>query len=299
MLKNFQIQALFFAFLAAIFNAFVGIFSVFLFKNGFASFEIAFYKCFIASLILLAIVIYMRKLSALLAFIRQKFVVLLVLAFFGFFMLYHFETAAYTSMSVANVVFVLFGVSMIITFICEALNARRFFEFKELLAMFFALLGLWIIFLAEGGTLENFTHLKGLLNAFLAGFGYALFLFFTRKFKLGFGLIPLCALLFIGSLYLIFPLFGASLNSSLSFESFILLLALAFLPTIGGFYCTTRALSLAKANSVQLIELSEPVFAMIFGALFLSQSISFLQILGGVFILFAIFVCEIKTIVSK
>lgn len=42
-------------------------------------------------------------------------------------MLYHFESAAYTSMSVANVVFVLFGVGMIITFICEALDVKRFF----------------------------------------------------------------------------------------------------------------------------------------------------------------------------
>ncbi|ECR1522799.1 DMT family transporter, partial [Campylobacter coli] len=204
----------------------------------------------------------MRKLTTLLAFIKQKIFTLLLLAFFGFFMLYHFESAAYTSMGVANVVFVL--------------------------------LGLWMIFLAEGGTLENFTHLKGLVNAILAGIGYALFLFFTRKLKLGFGLIPLCALLFIGSLYLSIPLFGANLNLNFSLESLILLLALAFLPTIGGFYCTTRALSLAKSNSVQLIELSEPLFAMFFGSLFLAQSISFLQILGGVFILFAIFVHEFK-----
>ncbi len=185
-------------------------------------------------------------------------------------MLYHFESAAYTSMSVANVVFVLFGVGMIITFICEALDVKRFFHLNELLAMVFALLGLWMIFLAEGGTLENFTHLKGLVNAILAGIGYALFLFFTRKLKLGFGLIPLCALLFIGSLYLSIPLFGANLNLNFSLESLILILALAFLPTIGGFYCTTRALSLAKSNSVQLIELSEPLFGMFFGSLFLA-----------------------------
>ncbi len=50
MLKNPKFQAFFFAFLAAIFNAFVGIFSVFLFKKGFMSSEVAFYKCFVASL---------------------------------------------------------------------------------------------------------------------------------------------------------------------------------------------------------------------------------------------------------
>ncbi len=109
--------------------------------------EVAFYKCFVASVILFVMLIYMRKLTILLAFIKQKIFTLLLLAFFGFFMLYHFESAAYTSMSVANVVFVLFGVGMIITFICEALDVKRFFHLNELLAMVFALLGLWKILL--------------------------------------------------------------------------------------------------------------------------------------------------------
>lgn len=42
MLKNPKFQAFFFAFLAAIFNAFVGIFSVFLFKKGFYEFRSSF-----------------------------------------------------------------------------------------------------------------------------------------------------------------------------------------------------------------------------------------------------------------
>ena len=63
MLKNPKFQAFFFAFLAAIFNAFVGIFSVFLFKKGFMSSEVAFYKCFVASVVLFAILIYLRKFS--------------------------------------------------------------------------------------------------------------------------------------------------------------------------------------------------------------------------------------------
>ena len=90
MLKNPKFQAFFFAFLAAIFNAFVGIFSVFLFKKGFMSSEVAFHKCFVASVILFAILIYMRKLGALLVFIKQKNFLILVFGFFGFVMSYYF-----------------------------------------------------------------------------------------------------------------------------------------------------------------------------------------------------------------
>lgn len=72
MLKNPKFQAFFFAFLAAIFNAFVEFLAFFFFKKGFMSSEVAFYKCFVASVILFAILIYMRKLGALLVFIKQK-----------------------------------------------------------------------------------------------------------------------------------------------------------------------------------------------------------------------------------
>ncbi|MBO6225193.1 MAG: DMT family transporter, partial [Psychrobacter sp.] len=47
---------------------------------------------------------------------------------------------------------------------------------------------------------------------------------------------------------------------------------LAIFPTILGFYCTASALTYLPASKVQVIELSEPLFAMFFVWLILHES---------------------------
>ena len=72
------------------------------------------------------------------------------------------------------------------------------------------------------------------------------------------------------------------------------LIALAILPTIGGFYCTTKALTFLEANKVQLLELTEPLFATLFSYIFLREVISNIEFLGVFLILFAIYISEYK-----
>ena len=43
------------------------------------------------------------------------------------------------------------------------------------------------------------------------------------------------------------------------------LLALAALPTILGFFCTTKAIEYLKPSQVQALELTEPLFAALLG----------------------------------
>ena len=287
-------KAIFYATLAALCNAFVGIFSVLLFQANFTSFEVAFLKCLLAGLILLLYLSFLKKFKDLLILIKKHFKVLLVCAFFGFFMLYHFESAAYVGMSVASVVFVLFASSLFCAFLCQCLYQKRFLNAKETISLILAFIGLTLIFISEGGSLQDFSNVKSLIQAILAGFGYGLFLFFTKYFNLKTGFLGLCALLLIGSFYLAFPmLLNAHLNFNITLENLSLLLTLALLPTIGGFYCTIKALSLTNANSVALIELSEPIFAMILAFAILAQSPSLFQILGGLCILVAIVFHEI------
>ncbi|HGA5942127.1 TPA: EamA family transporter, partial [Salmonella enterica subsp. enterica serovar Saintpaul] len=71
-----------------------------------------------------------------------------------------------------------------------------------------------------------------------------------------------------------------------------ILIGLAILPTIGGFWCTTKALTLTSSQSVQLIELSEPVFAILFSTIFLGQIASTMQYIGGGLIFLAIIFYE-------
>ncbi len=50
---------------------------------------------------------------------------------------------------------------------------------------------------------------------------------------------------------------------------------------IGGFWCTTKSLTILKSQAVQLVELSDPIFASMLGFVFLGQLVTSMQMLGG------------------
>ncbi|VVE63372.1 membrane protein [Pandoraea captiosa] len=62
------------------------------------------------------------------------------------------------------------------------------------------------------------------------------------------------------------------------------LAALVLLPTIGGFYFTTRAVASGQASTVQIIETSDPLFATLFGFWIFGDTLNLSGTLGAVFI---------------
>jgi len=285
---NSKFAGIIFALLAALFNGMVGVLSVNIFNSGLTSEAVAFFKCLIALFIVGIILLISKQGKNLIIYLSTKWKSIAICSFFGFFVLYHFETAAYKSINVAVVVFCLFGASTITTFLVEAIMNKRFFNIKELLSITFAIIGLYFIF-ADGST--SLDNNKGLLFSILAGIGYGLFIVLSKKLDIGAGLIPVFSLLLFGVIYLLFPFmfFGFSLPS---IDNITYLIYLAILPTIGGFWCTTKALTILKSQSVQLIELTEPIFAIIFAIVFLGQVTTFFQLIGGLLIICSIIVYE-------
>ncbi len=167
-------------------------------------------------------------------------------------MLYHFETAAYTQTTISTVVFVL------------------------------SVAGLYLIFMQTDAV--AFTFNKGLISAMLAGLGYGLFLFLPRRLNFGSGFARIAALLLFGCVYLWFAFEPGVALTSLGVLPLIMLAGLAVLPTIDGFWYTTKALTLTSSQSVQLIEISGPIIAIAFSALFLGQRATSVKYLGGALI---------------
>ncbi|WJV64315.1 DMT family transporter [Pectobacteriaceae bacterium CE70] len=289
-MKATRLSGIIYALLAAIFNGTVGVFSVKLFQSGLSPNQVAFYKCSLGLIIISLIVFSFRKGKALVTFFQSKWIVVAVCAFFGFFVLYHFETNAYVTTNVSTVVFILFGSATVFSFLLSAISERRFFNVKEMQAIVLSIVGLYLIFSNDGGI--NLSLDKGLINAALAGLGYGLFLFLSKKLKLGSGIPQMCILLLFGSIYLYIPVHQELKISDISPQVTLILILLAILPTIGGFWCTTKALTLTSSQSVQLIELSEPIFAIIFSMVFLGQVSTISQYIGGGLVFFAIFLHE-------
>lgn len=277
------------ALLAALFNGTVGVFSVNLFATGISSEGVAFYKSFIALIIIFGVLAATGQLKALKAFFMEKWKPVAVCALFGFFILYYFETAAYQYINVAVVVFCLFGVSTITTFLLNCILERRFTTIQESISILLAVGGLYLVFVETNNLADQ--NSLGIVLASISGIGYACFLVLTKRLNIGGGLIPVCALLVFGVIYLFIPFAIQGVVVPVS-EAIPYLLMLAILPTIGGFWCTTKSLTLIESQSVQLIELSEPIFALIIGFIFLGQMVTGAQMIGGGLIMASIIVHE-------
>lgn len=78
--------------------------------------------------------------ATLLSYVKTKWKALSVCSFFGFFMLYFFETASYETLNVAVVVFLLFCVSTLVTFFANALFEKRNLVAQEWMSVLFAVL---------------------------------------------------------------------------------------------------------------------------------------------------------------
>ncbi|MBP7846953.1 MAG: DMT family transporter [Burkholderiales bacterium] len=275
------------ALFAAVFNSMIGIFSVNIMNIGMGPYAVAFYKCLIGLVILTSWLICSKQFLKWLKFIRKFWWQLPITSFFGFFVMYFFETTAYHYEKVTVVVFVLLGTATIISFALSSFFNRSLPNRYDIFSCSCALIGLGLIFGLSDATNSSY---QGVGLALLAGVGYGAFIILSKQFNIGSGMIVVNGLMFFGTIYLAVPFVYEGVVGINNLNSLVQLLLLSLLPTIGGFWCTTKAISLLKGETVQLLELSEPVFSLLLSFIFLSQILNLWQLLGGAVIILSIFI---------
>lgn len=278
-MKQWQI----FAILAALCNASIGSISKILFHTGLHPIQVVFYKCILAFLLISILCI--NRLRNFFYNRKKDWYKIAICAFFGVFVLYFFETEGYSYANIATIVFILLGASTITTFLVGRIILKESVGSYQLLALFLALFGLAIM---VKPTPENSCSIGGILAA-IAGIGYGLFFITAKKFKIKTtGLDFLWWFIGFGSLFLLVPflLNHPTLPKTNSLPGLILL---AVIPTFGGYYFTSKALSQGLASGVQIFELSEPIFATFLGFTILGEFVTIQETIGGVLIIFAIY----------
>lgn len=282
-----QYQGYFIALLASVFNGMIGILSVEIMSTGLSPYCVAFYKCFVAFIAITSYLMISGQIHAWIGYMKQMWRQILVAGFFGLFILFFFETTAYNLEKVSIVAFMLLGASVITTFVLSAILKRKWLGLNETISCSLAIGGLAMLF---GFKLEFSENSIGIFLAIIAGIGYGTFLTISPRLKIGSGLAVVNSFMLFGMLFLFAPFAYEGLVFVTDMKAVLLLLFLSLLPTILGFMCTTKALTLIKSESVQLIELSEPVFALILSSLLLNESISFWQMGGGFLLISSIYV---------
>ena len=274
MLNKHKHLGVFYALLAAVCNSTIGIANEFGF-SGARYDTIALYKTLVG-LVVCLVVCLILKINIRIS--RKRLGSAAILSFFGIFLLYFFETLAFSVAPVSLVSFSIYASGVIsillgVFFLKESLNLRKILSFS---LVFF---GIFLISNAE------YAFNIGLICAVVAGSGYSIYLFLIKVLNEEVGFDFLVLLFIFGSMYLAVPyLFnGVEVPSSDAWPG---ILWLAVVPTIFGFYFTNKALSSAEVGLVQVVETSDPMFASMFAFLFFGQVIS----VQGYFGCFAIFV---------
>jgi drug/metabolite transporter (DMT)-like permease len=274
--KPFYFSAGLFAIVAAVLNGTIGPLTKIGFQFGASHHSIAFLKCLTGFVLLLIICMFQPRQRRDLVLLSTQWRQFALLSLLGIFCLYFFETWALSEASIPLVSFLTYAAG-IFTLVLSSWFLRERFDLTKLFAFGFIIAGVYFI-LALEARLSGQEH--GAVLALLGGLGYALFIFSSKYLRISSGLPQLVWLFGFGCLYLLIPLLQHGFSMP-SWQAWLSILALALLPTIGGFYCTMRAISVGEAGKVQIIETSDPMFATIFAWLVFGETLNKYGILGA------------------
>jgi drug/metabolite transporter (DMT)-like permease len=253
MQANFS-KGIAFALSAAALNATIGVLSKVLMSNGFTASSVAVIKTVLGCVLLSALLLFLKRPAS-----KAKWSQAALCAFLGIFVLFHFETSAYRHYAAAGVVVVLMASASISSILLGRIFLKDAITANATVGAALAIAGIAVIF---GADLQQGFTLQGAALAATAGCGYGAFSVAMKRMGVSGGLHFTRQLLFFGSLYLLMPAAADGfVIGALSPLTIAALLALAALPTILGFFCTTKAIEYLKPSQVQALELTEPLFA--------------------------------------
>ena len=253
-----------FALCAAALNATIGVLSKVLMNSGFSSSSIALIKTVLGCLLLSLLLPLLKRPAQ-----PAKWFQAAICAFLGIFVLFHFETSAYRHYAAAGVVVMLMASASIASIVLGRIVLKEPISANVTVGAGLTIAGIAVIF---GADLEQGFTLQGALLAAVGGCGYGAFSVAMKRMGVSGGLHFTRQLLLFGSLYLLMPAAtdGFSIGE-LSLVAVSALLALAALPTILGFFCTTKAIEYLKPSQVQALELTEPLFAALLAFVVLNE----------------------------
>jgi len=272
-----------FALLAAASNGTIGVLTKVGLGTHIGYIDIAFFKCLGAYLTIGLMAVLHKNIRRDVARRRQDAPKIAVLSLFGVFILYYFETLAFSLAPIPLVAFLTYA-SGAFTVILGVTVLREPLTRAKILSLVLVFSGVYLMF--DEVPFDSLSFQGGLV-AVAGGLGYSIFMVLWRVFKIPGSFGTLWWFFGWGTLYLAVPFFfgGSGLPPLAALPS---LLALILIPSIGGYYLTSKALTLAEASKVQILETSDPLFASLYGFLLFGEVLSFRGGVGALLIFLGI-----------
>lgn len=263
-----------------------------------SSSEIALLRGVIGSLFLLVICVLIKQKLSFQAIKKNAILLILSGAAVGFNWILLFQAYQYTTISNATLSY--YFAPIFVMILAPFVLKERLAKF-HVISIVAAMLGLFLVNIGGAGGGASGQHVIGILYGLSAAVMYASIVLINKFIKNLSGFETTLVQLII-AVVVLFPyvLLKDSLDfSSLGGRSILFVLIVGIIHTGVAYYLYFTSLKDLKGQTIAVLSYLDPVSAVIFAAIFLSESMTIVQIIGGVLILGSTYFSERMEIRAK
>jgi drug/metabolite transporter (DMT)-like permease len=257
-----------------------------------ASSEIAFLRGMIGSLFLIGISLIIRQKPSFKQ-VKQN-ILLLVLsgAAIGFNWILLFQSYKYTTISNATLSYYF---APVFVMLLAPIVLKEKLTFIKVSCIIAAMIGLFLIVnVGDSSTESTYNHVVGVLYGLSAAILYASVILMNKFIKNLSGFETTVIQLMLAALVLLpYVLLKDHLNlPAITLHSWIFILILGIIHTGIAYFLYFSSFKELKGQTIAVLSYIDPISAVILAAIFLGESMSIIQILGGILILGSTFLSE-------
>lgn len=274
-----------------------GTLAVFVKKINVSSGELALYRAILAAFVIFVyLLITKQKID--LKSIRKELIVILISGMaMGFNWIFLFEAYKYTTVSIATLSY--YFAPIIVTLVCPIIFKEKL-TIKQIICFIASTLG--IVLITDLGHLgNNNNHILGILLGLTAAILYATVIILNKCIK-SIGGIHRTFIQFIAAIIVLIPyvLLTSGINiTSLNMDGWINLLIVGIVHT-GITYCLYfTSLKELPGQNAAILSYIDPVVAILISVFVLSETMTLIQIIGGVLIIAFTLLNELKIDIVK
>lgn len=273
-----------------------GTLALFVKKINVSSGELALYRAILAAVVIF-IYLLITKQKINLKNIKKELIVILISGMaMGFNWIFLFEAYKYTTVSIATLSY--YFAPIIVTLVCPIVFKEKL-TIKQIICFIASTLG--IVLITDLGHLGNNNHILGILLGLTAAVLYATVIILNKYIK-SIGGIHRTFIQFLAAIIVLIPyvLFTSGINiGNLNSDGWVNLLIVGIVHT-GITYCLYfTSLKELPGQNAAILSYIDPVVAILISVFVLSETMSLVQIIGGILIITFTLINELKLDIIK
>lgn len=269
-----------------------GSIGVFVKNINLPSMDIAFLRAVIGSIFLLCAGVILKQKASFKAIRENLLLLLLSGTAIGFNWILLFQGYKYTTISNATLAYYFAPVFVIVL---SPLLLKEKLSAKKIICVALAMIGLFLILsVGSGSTTDSTNHLKGILYGLSAAVLYSSAILMNKFIKNLSGFETTLIQLSVAAIVLLPSIiFEGNLRvGAISSRGWIFILIVGIIHTGIAYLLYFTSIKDLNGQSIAILSYIDPISAVIISSIFLGESMSLLQIIGGILILGSTFLSE-------